>query len=801
MRLDELTTGQQGVIVKILGHGAFRKRMIEMGFVKGHIVKVLLHAPLRDPIKYEILDYEVSLRRTEAHLVEIIPLEDANINIDERKSRTVFDDKNAEERFNTHRKVINIALVGNPNCGKTSLFNIASGAREHVGNYSGVTVDAKEGVFDYGGYQFNIVDLPGTYSLASYSPEELYVRRYLRDETPDVIINVVASSNLERNLYLTTELIDMDRSVVIALNMYDELERSGNKLDYKLLGEMIGVPIVPTVSRTGEGLNKLFDTIIAVYEDRNNAVRHIHVNLGEDVEQGLNILKDAIKKDHYISPHFSPRYIAIKLLEHDSEVENFISESPDAEKIKLLRDRELNRIEQLHNEDISSIIAGEKYGFIAGALAETFVKSNRNTVNTTHIIDAFVTNKLFGFPIFILIMLLCFWTTFEIGSYPMGWIESIVDWLGEFVRQIMPDGALKDLISDGIIGGVGGVIVFLPNILILYFCISFMEDSGYMARAAFIMDKLMHRIGLHGKSFIPLVMGFGCNVPAVLASRSIESKSSRIITILINPFMSCSARLPIYVLLIGTFFDKHAALVFLALYLLGIVVAMVTARLLRKIYFKKDVTPFVMELPPYRIPTLRASLRHTWGKGEQYLRKMGGIILVASILAWALNYFPIHNDNGATSTNSANISSNYDATAIDIEHDSYLEMLGKAVNPVMEPIGMHWRATVSAIAGIPAKEIVVSTLGVLYTGNEEASDNALSTRLTTPDAITGKPDFTPASALAFMVFILLYCPCIATITAIVKETGKWQYGAFSAIYNTAIAWLLAFATYRIALLF
>ena len=356
---------------------------------------------------------------------------------------------------------------------------------------------------------------------------------------------------------------------------------------------------------------------------------------------------------------------------------------------------------------------------------------------------------------------------------------------------------LKDLIADGILGGVGGVIVFLPNILILYLCISFMEDSGYMARAAFIMDKLMHRIGLHGKSFIPLVMGFGCNVPAIMASRSIESRSSRIITILINPFMSCSARLPIYVLLVGTFFEKHAAFVFLCLYLTGIIVAMFTAKILRKFYFKADETPFVMELPPYRIPTLKASLRHMWGKGEQYLKKMGGVILVASILVWALNYFPHHDAAGT------NVENNPTATtsAIDPHTDSYLQMLGKTVNPVMEPLGFHWRATVAAIAGIPAKEIVVSTLGVLYTGNEEIDDASLSSRITAPCTVTGEPDFTMANALSFMVFILLYCPCIATITAIVKETGKLKYGIFSIVYSNLIAWIMAFGVYRIALLF
>lgn len=801
MRLDQLTTGQTATIVKILGHGAFRKRMIEMGFIKGHKVKVLLHAPLRDPIKYSIMGYEISLRRSEANLVEVIPDTRTDAAEPEKIPNTTPHDIIPKENdFSDKRHTINVALIGNPNCGKTSLFNIASGAREHVGNYSGVTVDAKKGKFHHKGYTFNIVDLPGTYSLASYSPEELYVRRYLKEETPDIIINVVVASNLERNLYLTTELIDMDRSMVIALNMYDELQRRGDKLDYKLLGEMIGVPVVPTVSRTGQGIDKLFDTVIDVFEEQHEDVRHVHVNLGNDIEKGVSAIKDKLKADGYVGRHFSPRYLAIKLMENDKEVDQMVKESPEAKEIFELRDAEVARIEKIRNEDITSAIAGEKYGFITGALAETLVRGEKDTESSTHIIDAFVTNKLFGFPIFLLIMFAIFWATFEIGAYPMEWIEWGVECLSKLVQQVMPDGILKDMISDGIIGGVGGVIVFLPNILILYFCISFMEDSGYMARAAFIMDKLMHRIGLHGKSFIPLIMGFGCNVPAIMSSRSIESKSSRIITILINPFMSCTARLPIYVLLVGTFFKQNAAIMFLVLYLTGIAVAMLTARLLRKFYFKADETPFVMELPPYRIPTLKASLRHMWGKGEQYLKKMGGVILVASIIVWALNYFPLHNEQSTDITPEGTPVMAIDDSHINADTDSYLEMMGKAVNPIMEPIGFHWRATVAALAGVPAKEIVVSTLGVLYTGSEEADDASLSTRITAPNPTTGEPDFTSASALSFMLFILLYCPCIATITAITKETGSWKYGAFSIFYNTAVAWVIAFIAYRLMLL-
>lgn len=796
MRLSELTSGQSATIVKVLGNGAFRKRMMEMGFVRGRVIKDQLHAPLNDPVKYSLMGYEVSLRRNEAELVEVRRIDEKP----SRKGMEMQEPKSTHDSEPHSNSVINVALIGNPNCGKTSLFNVASGAREHVGNYSGVTVDAKSGHLDRNGYHYNIVDLPGTYSLASYSPEELYVRKYLREKDPDIIVNVIDGSNLERNLYLTTELIDMNRPMVIALNMYDELERTGARLDYKALGKMIGVPIVPTIARTGEGIDRLFEVIAEVAEDRHNVVRHVHVPLGPEIERSVGLLNKLIKDDSGVTPRFSPRYMAIKLLERDSEIENLVRQSSSGDQLMKLRDEELKRLDNAFpGEDINSIIAGEKYGFISGALTETLEQGDRESTVTTHVIDAIVTNRLFGFPIFLAIMTFIFWATFAIGQYPMDWIDEAVGWLGGFVGSNMPDGPFKDMISDGIIGGVGGVIVFLPNILILYFCISFMEDSGYMARAAFIMDKVMHRMGIHGKSFIPLVMGFGCNVPAIMASRSIESRSSRLITILINPFMSCSARLPVYVLMVGAFFPDHATLAFMSLYLLGILVAVLTARMLRRFYFKADETPFVMELPPYRLPTLKASLRHMWAKGEQYLRKMGGIILVASIIVWALNYFPLHDEQSSTPGYEASVI--LDNSDIDVEHDSYLEMAGKFVNPVMEPLGFHWRATVAALAGVPAKEIVVSSLGVLYTGDEEIADHALAARIMAPDPVTHKPDFTPLSAMSFMVFILLYCPCFATIVAIVKESGHWGYGVFSVVYNTAVAWLCACIIYQIGSIF
>lgn len=796
MRLSELKPGQTGVITKILGHGAFRKRVIEMGFVRGREVKVLLHAPLQDPIKYTLMDYEVSLRRSESNLIEVVPIEEWQ-QVDEQKSLATSEiSDEIQEKPVRKDKVINVALIGNPNCGKTSLFNIVSGAHEHVGNYAGVTVGAKEGSMKYKGYVINIVDLPGTYSLSAYSPEELYVQRYLREETPDVIVNVVVASNLERNLYLSTELIDMNRSMVIDLNMYDELEKSHTVLDYKNLGKLLGVPIVPTTASSGKGVSNLLGTIIDVYEMKNPDVRHIHVYLGQVIEKGVTRLKDSIKQDPTVSQHFSPRYLAIKLLTGDSEVESILKEDPNFKHWIQIRDEEVARIESTLNEDISSAVAAEKYGFISGAITETMKSDSKQELKTTKIIDTFVTNKLFGFPIFILLMWFMFWATFEVGAYPMEWIETAVSWLSGLISEHLSDGPFKDLLIDGIIGGVGGVIVFLPNILILYFFISFMEDSGYMARVAFIMDKLMHRLGLHGKSFIPLVMGFGCNVPAIMSTRIIESRSSRLITILITPFMSCSARIPIYILLVGCFFPHHGGLVFVSLYVLGIIIAIITARLLRRFWFKKDETPFVMELPPYRIPTAKATLRNMWIKAKQYLQKMGGIILVASIIVWALSYFPRYSEADLAADNS--VSQEMTLQEYQQEH-SFLGQIGKFVEPVMKPLGFDWKVSVSLLAGSAAKEVVVSTLGVLYAADDE--DTALlSERLKSTNSITGEPNFTPVVAIAFLVFVLVYFPCIATIVAVVKETGSWKYGLFSVIYNTALAWLLAFLIFQIGIL-
>lgn len=825
MRLSELQTGEKGVIIKVMGHGGFRRRIIEMGFIKGKTVEVLLNAPLKDPIKYKIMGYEISLRRQEAAMIEVMSEEEAR----ESMQETHFHDPIAEdipvseaklkEIASGKRRTINVALVGNPNCGKTSLFNVASGSHEHVGNYSGVTVDAKEGHFDFQGYHFRLVDLPGTYSLSAYSPEELYVRKHIIDETPDVIINVVDAGNLERNLYLTAQLIDMNVRMVVALNMYDALLHSGNTLDHKKLGQLFGVPIVPTVSRTGKGIDNLFHVIIGLYEgadfigqkeeiqdeamreyrewhdkyvpdhkygshdeethdfDGKSYIRHIHINHGPELERSIDAVKEVICKNENIRYKYSTRFLAIKLLENDKDIEQrVISTLPNGEEVIRVRDKEAERIRLSMNEDSEQAITDAKYGFITGALKETYTEKNQNTEMFTRIVDSIVTHKIWGFPIFFVFLYLMFECTFVFGEYPKGWIEWLVEQIASLAETFMPAGPLKDLIVGGIIGGVGGVIVFLPNILLLYIFISFMEDSGYMARAAFIMDKIMHKMGLHGKSFIPLIMGFGCNVPAIMASRIIESRKSRLVTILINPLISCSARLPIYLVMIGAFFPSKASLVLLSIYVTGILLAVLMARIFSRFIVRGDDAPFVMELPPYRMPTAKSVLRHTWEKGAQYLKKMGGIIMIASVIIWFLGYYPNHDA--------------YSTTA-EQQENSYIGQIGKAIEPVIEPLGFDWKMGIGILSGIGAKELVVSTLGVLYTNDDDIESVDLADRI----------PITPLVAYGYMLFVLIYFPCIATVAAIKNESGSWKWAAFTICYTTLLAWIVAFLVHQVGGIF
>ena len=793
MKLSELKTGERGVVVRVSGHGSFRKRILELGFIKGNVVKVILNAPLKDPIEYEIIGYKISLRREEADMIEVISESEAKASLQKPASPNVLDDqcdesellaKRMKDLAEQRRHVIRVALVGNPNCGKTSLFNIASGSHEHVGNYSGVTVDAKEGNFEYGGYKFVIVDLPGTYSISGFSPEELYVRRNLVEETPDIVVNVVDSSNLERNLYLTTQLIDMNLRVVMALNMFDELKARGDELDIKTLGHLLGMPLVPTVSKSGEGIHDLFDKVIELYENPDPQIaRHIHINHGPELEQSIDRVKLAIQKNEDIRYKYSTRYLAIRFLENDKEVAGIIDTLPNKDEIIAARFEEQKRFEAIMGVSTESAIIDAKYAFVKGALTETYRpgKIKREHRSLTDKIDAIVTNKWLAFPIFFLLLYIVFFGTFTLGEYPMQWIDWLVARFSDFISSIMPDGMVKDLVTDGIIGGVGSVLVFLPNIVLLYFFISLLEDSGYMARAAFIMDRMMHKMGLHGKSFIPMIMGFGCNVPAIMATRTIESRKSRLITTLIVPFMSCSGRLPVYLLIVGAFFPHYGSLVLLGIYVLGIALAIITAKAMSR-FFKDDDLPFVMELPPYRVPTSKSILRHTWEKGKQYLHKITGIILISSIIIWFLGYFPNHNKYEDKVTQQEN---------------SYLGYIGKAIEPVLEPLGFDWQMGVGILSGVAAKELVVSSMGVMYSIDEDVESGSGETRL--QQALLNS--ISPAAALAFMVFVLLYFPCIATFGAIMAETGGWKWPLFSAVYTILVAWVMAFAVYRIALLF
>ena len=839
MKLSDLKTGERGIIVKVSGHGSFRKRITEMGFIKGKEVRVVLNAPLRDPIEYEIIGYKISLRRDEAREIEVISESEAkaqaaqdNVTEPEASRNSAGTpglssrepdcsdaedlDRRMRQLAEERRHTVRVALVGNPNCGKTSLFNIASGSHERVGNYSGVTVDAKEGRFEYKGYHFVLVDLPGTYSLSAYSPEELYVRKNLIDNIPDVVINVVDASNLERNLYLTAQIIDMNLRVVMAMNMYDELEARGDRLDTVTLGHLLGMPVVPTVSRSGQGIDRLFDTVIQIYEHNEPSLsRHIHINHGQELENSIDRIKLLIQKNDDIRTHYSTRWLAIKYLENDSDVEAIVEALPNHDEIIAARFEENRRIEGLlGGTSAEAAIVDAKYAFVQGALKETYTPGQVRKKHTiTDKIDAVVTNRWAAFPIFILLLYIIFEATFRLGEYPMTWIEWLVEKFGAFVATTMPEGMLKDLVVDGIIGGVGSVLVFLPNILILYLFISLLEDSGYMARAAFIMDKLMHKIGLHGKSFIPMIMGFGCNVPAIMATRTIENHKSRLVTMLIIPMMSCAGRLPVYILVAGAFFPRNGSLVLLGLYALGIVMAIISAKVMSR-FIKDDNLPFVMELPPYRVPTSKSVFRHTWEKGKQYLHKMAGIILVASIIIWFLGYFPHHDRY---------------ATPAEQQENSYIGMIGKAIEPVLEPLGFDWKMGVGIISGVAAKELVVSTMGVLYSGEQERFPSAAgdpgtasagtvssqTTDATVPvtagsetETVSGDTMLqnalakttTPAAALAFMVFVLLYFPCIATFVAIKNESGGWKWAVISAVYTIVLAWIVAFIVYRTALL-
>ncbi|MEI8202887.1 MAG: ferrous iron transport protein B [Bacteroidota bacterium] len=833
MTLTELNQDEKAIVLKVKGRGGFRKRILEMGFVYGKVITVVKKAPLNDPVEYEIMGYKVSLRNSEANLIEVFRCSKETKD-DVTEYRGTIDEHSTKRQGSSNPMAINVVLVGNPNSGKTTLFNEASGAHEKVGNYSGVTVEAKRSRFRYKKYEINLVDLPGSYSITSYTPEELFIRKYILEEIPDVVVNVIDASNLERNLYLTTQLIDMDIKVVAALNMFDEMQHKGDVFDYEMLGKMIGIPFVPTISSKGKGVDELFDKIIQVYEDKEQSIRHVHINYGQDIEKAIVNIQQKIKipENIEITTRVSPRFMAIQLLEKDQQENERLQLTSNAADITEVVNREIDKLEKEFKNTTDTLITEAKYGFIAGALLETLKPGENRSFKRSEIIDLIVTHKVFGFPIFFFFMWFMFWATFTIGSYPMNWIESLVQSISSLISSNMQPGMFKDLLVDGIISGVGGVIVFLPNILLLFFFISIMEDTGYMARSVFIMDKVMHKVGLHGKSFIPLLMGFGCNVPAVIATRTLENKNDRLITMLINPFMSCSARLPVYILMISAFFPKNPGLMLLIIYSIGILIAVSASLLMKKTIFRIDHVPFVMELPPYRMPTLKSIVRHMWDKGAQYVKKISGVILLATIVIWALGYFPLNTnlkDEIIRKKEKANVEylnqikqtppgdtaliskieqlHQNELSAHEVEllsvrlENSYIGKIGKSIQPIMSPLGFDWKMTICVLAGIPAKEVIVSTMNVLYHKNTSSagySDQSLEKRLKDSSQGSG---MNRRAAFAFMIFVLLYFPCVGTLVAIANESGSWKWSAFSLGYSTLIAWLMAMLMYFISGLF
>ena len=819
--LDSMPTGSQCVIVKVNGYGGLRHRLMEMGFVKGEVVTVVKNAPLLDPVEYKIMAGHVSLRREEARKIQVVALGQAQN--DANGFNGMMEDE-VKKEFDKKSKEISVALVGNPNCGKTSFFNHATGLHEKVGNYSGVTVDMKVGEFHHNGYTINLIDLPGTYSITEYTPEELYVREFITKQNPDIVLNIVDASNLERNLYLTTQLIDMNVRMVMALNMFDELSKRGDKFDYQSMSEMLGFPIIPTTASKGTGIEQVLQTIIDVYENEDKLTRHIHVNYGLDIEDNINKVKQIVASSHNdLTSSFPARSIAINLIEGNKITTEEIAVLPKGKEIIDTARKCREDLERRYDEDAATTIVNARYAFIRGALKETYEPNPDNsTSERPYSIDKILTHKWLGFPVLLLFLWVMFQATFTLGEPLQNWIEQGIAWLGNLIGDTMSDGILKDLIVDGIIAGVGGVIVFLPNILILFMFISILEDTGYMARAAFIIDKLMHKIGLHGKSFIPFLIGFGCGVPAIMATRTLENKKDRILTIIGIPFMSCSARLPVYLLLVGAFFSRYQGLILLSIYLIGIIVAVLTALMLKNTVFKDNSEHFVMELPPYRIPTLRNTLIHMWDKSVQYLKKMGTVILAASVIIWALGYFPRHSaESDAIEQQMAQIESDSTITATEKDdmlatlslqekaaqsENSYIGRMGHFIAPVVAPLGFDWKMGVSLLTGMGAKEIVVSTMGVLYQADEDADENStalidkLQEQKWTEGERAGQPVFTPLVAYVYMLFILLYFPCIAAIAAIRREAGRgWMW--FSVLYNTAIAWLVSFAVYQIGMLF
>jgi ferrous iron transport protein B len=703
---------------------------------------------------------------------------------------------------------ISVALVGNPNSGKTSLFNKLVGANQRVGNFSGVTVEKYEGTVSHNGFEITIIDLPGTYSLTTYSPEEIITREYILNGNPDIVVNVVDSTNLERNLYLTTQLIDVQANLLVALNMFDELEKQNTSIDLEQSEKLLGTHFIPTSAVTGLGVEELLNHIVDLFTNK-ISIKKNKLTFSPIMEDYIEQISNIIAKDAELSQKYFPRWIAIKLLVNDKDIYKLVREYPIWIKINKILTDAIKEIDRKFDSDPELMLKEERHGLIRGAIKETVKYHAKRKKNTTEIIDSILINRITGLPLFIFFMWAMFQLTFTLGETPMNWIESFFTFLGETTANLITEPTTRSIIVDGIIAGVGGVVVFLPNIMILFFSLSFLEGTGYMARAAFVIDKVMHKVGLHGKSFIPMITGFGCSVPAFMATRTLRNKSDRITTLLIIPFMSCSAKFPVYVLVAGTFFGaSQAGNALFGIYMLGIVIALITARLLKSAVFKGESEPFVMELPPYRMPSFKILMLQMWQKASLYLRKAGTIILSASILIWVASNYPkseqitaeysqIRNDV-TNSTNYSEIEKSEIIKNLDNQEGtkqleySFAGKLGKLITPIVEPLGFDWKLGIALISGIAAKEIVVSTMGTLYSlGDVDENSNELREKL------LANPNYNKAVALALMVFVLLYIPCAAATIVFHKEAGEWKWTAFYASYTMIVAWIMAFITYNV----
>lgn len=826
MKLSDLNIEESFIVDKVATDGEIRQRIIEMGFSPGVSGWIVRKAPLGDPIQVHIMDYEISLRKSEALGIEVsksdIPIKKDKPLKDNEYERIIKEDictwiESKEDiqkkvKAPSKNKTIKVAIAGNPNAGKTTIFNALTGANYKVANYPGVTVERREANMRYNGYTYELIDLPGVYSLSAYSQDEVVACEVLLNEKPDFIVNVIDATNLERNLYLSLQLVELDIPVICILNMYEDAEKNGVSINEDDLTKLLKFPVMKVHGNRHDSVLLILDKIDEMYNSSKGAKGKNEgaMYYGEDIEEVIKLITG--KMDCNVSD-VRKRWLAIKTLEKDDRA--FLSirrEFKNAGEIIETVSGAVKKLEDNTNSKSDSIIADKRYSYIRGALQETVVRKNVQAFNFTEAADVVFLNKFLGLPIFIVVLWVIFQLTFSIGAYPQEWLDMGIGAFGNFVGSLMPDGLIKSVIVDGIIGGVGSVLSFLPLVLILFLGISFLEDSGYMARAAFLMDKIMHKLGLHGQSFIPLFIGFGCSVPAVMATRTLRSKKDRIVTVLITTLMSCGARLPVYVLLIGAFFaPRMGANIMLSLYLIGIVFAFIMAFIFRKVFFRGEETPFVMELPPYRIPRPKAIVRHMFDRIWMYIKRAGTYVLAASIIIWALitfpQYSPTENDSimfmeeakkmalkeGKDVTDEDVINGEYDIlVAGEGLRQSYAGRLGRFIEPVIKPLGFDWRMGIALIAGAAAKEIVVSTIAQIK-GIEEGDDVTLT------EALQKDPAFNPIIAYSLLLFILLYMPCMAAVGVIGSEIGK-KWMIFVVVYTIALAWIVSFVFYQLAML-